>query len=58
MNKFDEFLEKTGIKLNPYQKEFLQHVINGERCYVIFPHNSGREMLKRLVEEWHNMEGR
>lgn len=31
MDKLDEFLEKTGIKLFPYQKEILKHAMNGEK---------------------------
>lgn len=45
MDKVDEFLERTGIELLPYQKEVLQHIANGERGYVIFPYRNGRDFF-------------
>lgn len=49
MNKLDEFLERTGIELLPYQKKVLQHLVNGERCYVIFPYRNGRDYFQYLA---------
>lgn len=49
MDKLDEFLERTGIELLPFQKEVLRHVVNGERCYFIFPYRHGREFFQGLL---------
>lgn len=41
MNELDDFLDRTGIELFPYQKEnqkeILKHAVAGEKLYAIFP---------------------
>lgn len=49
MDKLDEFLEKTGIELLPYQKEILKHAVNGEKLCILYPPNNGRFFFQGLL---------
>lgn len=49
MDKLDEFLDKTGIELLPYQKEILRHAVNGEKFYVLYPPCNGRYYFQNLL---------
>lgn len=48
MDKIDKFLEKIGVELLPYQKEFLKHFINNENVYVLYSPSYGRYYLHLL----------
>lgn len=48
-NELDDFLDRTGIELLPYQKEILKHAVAGEKPYVIFPPFNGRFYFQNLL---------
>lgn len=43
MSKLDEFIKATGIELLPFQKEILEKVVEGNKVYILYPPNLGRE---------------
>lgn len=55
MDKLDEFLERIGVELLPYQKEILQNLINDRVVRVIFPRYNSREKMLRLVKRLNEM---
>lgn len=50
MDKFNEFLEKTGIELLPFQKEVLEKIPKGEKVYVLYPPQLSRENAKLFFQ--------
>lgn len=53
--KLNEFLERTGIELLPFQKEILKQMTDENKIYICYPPNVGRTNTLLLMRALGNV---